>query len=370
MTGSSGRRRRSFAPVSVSVLLVLAALLSACGGGELASKAVSTATHGGRSVVVGCRSAVYGELAADWRSPRQGALVAGPIAWPYLSQVVRLPASMDAQSHDLAPFVKALVVVDPWPRCHPGHPQQRARPPVLDYTRLPAQRVPVADGASAVTFRPCARGRASLGPTDAHSSRVASSSAARSAPSSIFRQSQAHAGAALHRIWETTAQLQREPFRCQRGPRRRAGRPEPVSSHARDATSLWTRGRRFCFRLRPSRLRPRQRGGISLTTEHGSSGDRSAKEPVATRRARYWCGARIARRTVLSGFPSPIARATARASRSATSSFRALPAVGTACGSYSTGEADRLRGVPTRTPRGWGRDRRLHRGRDGGRRGS
>lgn len=146
----------------VAGLAVIALVLSGCGGSKHAH--VVTTANG---VVVGCASAVYGQLAAGWRSPRHGALVAGPIAW-VIGFVGHQPSSAYAPSHGLAPGVKALAVVNAGPGVTVSVPAGERNRLSLDYTdvqpRSPAGGAAyrVSDGASA--FRPCARGQGLVGP--------------------------------------------------------------------------------------------------------------------------------------------------------------------------------------------------------------
>lgn len=146
----------------VVLLLVLAALLSACGGKHRASLLTSSATsHGPRGVAVGCSSAVYGDLAAGWRSPRQGAVIVGPIAWPYLSTYSKARPSSFASSHGLAPAVKALAVVNPGAQVTVSVPASERHRLSLDYTSVQPRAQTgnavfrISDGASAITFTPC-----------------------------------------------------------------------------------------------------------------------------------------------------------------------------------------------------------------------
>lgn len=152
-----------------SLLLSLAML--ACGSTRESTRAAGprlepnhvhavTTANGGRSVVVACASAVYGQLAAGWRSPRQGALVAGPIAWVALSRVLPGSKSMYAPSHGLAPAVKALAVVNPGRGVTVSVPVGERGRLSLDYTSIAPRSQKqglfrVSDGASVVKFKPC-----------------------------------------------------------------------------------------------------------------------------------------------------------------------------------------------------------------------
>ena len=74
-------------PPGIGVLLVAAVIAAAVAVPVLAAHSGSPATRPaprgtvGGSVVVGCGHAVSGRLPADWRSPRAGTLVTGPITW-------------------------------------------------------------------------------------------------------------------------------------------------------------------------------------------------------------------------------------------------------------------------------------------------
>ena len=104
----------------LAALTVIALTVAGCGQDHAATAARSgpstaprSATHDPRGVAVGCSSAVAGDLAAGWRSPRQGTVIAGPIAWPYLGMLSKARPSSFASSHGLAPATKALAVVNP-----------------------------------------------------------------------------------------------------------------------------------------------------------------------------------------------------------------------------------------------------------------
>ena len=121
---------------------------------------------------------MYGQLASRWRSPTEGTLVAGPIAWPYLRELATdsgapyiAPPASYAPVHGLAPSVKALVIVNAGTTVRVRIPANERARLSLDHTYIQTLRsmnnreyVRVADGASQVTFRACARGPA-VGPT-------------------------------------------------------------------------------------------------------------------------------------------------------------------------------------------------------------
>ena len=116
-------------------------------------------------------------MASGWRSPANGTLVAGPLAWPYLRHLATdagapfpHPASY-APTHGLAPSVKALVLVNAGTSVRVSIPASERGRLSLDYTYIQTLRslnngeyLRVADGASQVTFRACARGPG-VGPT-------------------------------------------------------------------------------------------------------------------------------------------------------------------------------------------------------------
>jgi hypothetical protein len=144
---------------------VIAAFVCGSVAAGCAAKAVhSTASIPARSVVVGCADSVYGQLAPDWRSPKRGTVVAGPIAWPYL-RANRSAASTFAPDRGLAPGEKALAVVDVGSSIIVSIPRRERARLSLDYTNLSPRSVRgdqralfrVSDGASSVTFRPCTR---------------------------------------------------------------------------------------------------------------------------------------------------------------------------------------------------------------------
>ncbi len=153
MTSSAGSLWRRLRLVSVGGFVglgaVLAVALTACGGGKTA---VFMDVSG--PVEVGCKDAVYGQLAAGWRSPRSGTVIAGRIAWPYLRVTARHPLAGDRSTR----AVKALAVVDPGPGVTVSIPPAERRRLSLDYVNLqPSGRFHVSDGAHAVTFKPCPR---------------------------------------------------------------------------------------------------------------------------------------------------------------------------------------------------------------------
>jgi hypothetical protein len=116
-------------------------------------------------------------MASGWRSPANGTLVAGPLAWPYLRNIATdsgapfpHPASY-APYHGLAPSVKALVLVNAGTTVRVSIPANERTRLSLDYTYIQTLRpvnngsyMPVTDGASQVTFRACAPGPG-VGPT-------------------------------------------------------------------------------------------------------------------------------------------------------------------------------------------------------------
>lgn len=152
----------------------------------VAGSAQALPPPGTQSVTVGCWNSVYGQLASDWRSPSTGAIVAGPIAFPYLRELAAHPsgpgvstATSYAVRQGLAPALKTLVVVSAGTVVRLRIPTAERGRVSLDYTYVqtgweinkqgigPYFRV--ADGASQVTFRACSSGsgveRGGGGPT-------------------------------------------------------------------------------------------------------------------------------------------------------------------------------------------------------------
>lgn len=119
---------------------------------------------GTHSVVRGCATANLGGgpnegLAAGWRNPSTGAIVAGPIAWPYLRLLADHSGSL-APLHGLAPGVKALIVVTAGAVVRVVIPANERARLSLDYSYIPPRDARqnlfrVADGASQVTFKAC-----------------------------------------------------------------------------------------------------------------------------------------------------------------------------------------------------------------------
>ena len=156
-------------PITVVVALgVLVASLSGCDGDNHPSPlGEGTGRPGGgeagRAVVVGCKRAVYGPLGGNWRSPGQGTVVAGPIAWVGLFGYAREQPPWTYQPRrGLAPAVKALAVVNPGRAVTVSVPPAERGRVSLDYTYIQPRAQTaggslfrVSDGASAVTFKPC-----------------------------------------------------------------------------------------------------------------------------------------------------------------------------------------------------------------------
>jgi hypothetical protein len=153
-----------------AVLFAVAALVAGFAASVQAQQPARTPVQfppaGTQSVTVGCAAAVYGGMGPDWRSPANGTLIAGPIAWPVLRQLATDSGGPRAASyaprHGLATSVKALVAVNAgtvvWVRI-PASERMRLS---LDYTYIQTGRntsqgtyFRVADGASQVTFKAC-----------------------------------------------------------------------------------------------------------------------------------------------------------------------------------------------------------------------
>jgi len=105
-------------------------------------------------------------MGPDWRSPANGTLIAGPIAWPVLRQLATdsggPPAASYAPRHGLATSVKALVAVNAGTVVRVRIPASERMRLSLDYTYIQTGRntsqgtyFRVADGASQVTFKAC-----------------------------------------------------------------------------------------------------------------------------------------------------------------------------------------------------------------------
>lgn len=105
-----------------------------------------------RTVVVGCEQTVIGQLRPGWRGSRTGTVVAGPVAWVYLGGAANQAAIN--RSH----FVQSMAVVNPGPDVTVSIPRSERREISLDYTSVqPRSRFYLSQGASSVTFKPCAR---------------------------------------------------------------------------------------------------------------------------------------------------------------------------------------------------------------------
>jgi hypothetical protein len=146
--------------------------LALLAGLALVALAAAAAAQGralpSRPVTVGCRSSVEGQLAADWRSAAAGAIIAGPIAWPYLARAASdarhrlrpVPPSY-ALWHGLAPALKVLAVVDAGAAVRVSvPPDERARLSLAFTYPSPTpthDHFPIGDGATDVTFVPCSR---------------------------------------------------------------------------------------------------------------------------------------------------------------------------------------------------------------------
>ena len=121
---------------------------------------------GTQSVTVGCASAVYGQMGPHWRSPANGTLIAGPIAWSVVRSLATdsggPPPASYAPYHGLAGSVKALVAVNAGTVVRVRIPASERTRLALDYTYIQTGRntkqgtyFRVADGASQVTFKAC-----------------------------------------------------------------------------------------------------------------------------------------------------------------------------------------------------------------------
>jgi hypothetical protein len=145
----------------LTVLTAFGAL--AAGAAGAAADQAARATVPDRSVVVGCKRAVYGQLGRHWRDPKS-TLVAGPLALAsLLGYVRRAPASTYDSSHGLAPQIKALAVVDAGRAVRLSVPARERDRLSLDYTYVHSvagtDKYRVSAGASNVTFKPCAASR-------------------------------------------------------------------------------------------------------------------------------------------------------------------------------------------------------------------
>lgn len=144
--------------VAVSVAVVVGVLLViGHGSGTRASLPLTGGPHPGlstnpsSSVVVDCADTVSGQLASGWHSPRSGTVVAGPISWLYLRQ------NADRVAISKSRFVEALAVVEPGRGVTVSIPTGERGRLALDYTDVaPRRRFYLSQGASSVTFRPCA----------------------------------------------------------------------------------------------------------------------------------------------------------------------------------------------------------------------
>jgi hypothetical protein len=127
----------------------------------VASTAAPAAT---RPRVIGCARAVYGSI-DGWRSA-PGTVLAGPVGWPSLVGTPQ-PRSFFGPHNGLAVFVKGLLVVKPGHVVTvriPAHERSRL---ALYYGKTFRPRAQwhdatwfrVSDGAAAITFKACPRGR-------------------------------------------------------------------------------------------------------------------------------------------------------------------------------------------------------------------
>ncbi|MGH2910346.1 MAG: hypothetical protein ACRDK8_13760 [Solirubrobacteraceae bacterium] len=135
-------------------------------GSETSGPTTNVTDHSGqgaRTVTVSCGDAVYGQLAHDWRDPRQGTLVASPIAWPYVRDTYAghrgAQSIRRAHAHGSGFAAKALAVVAAGRSIQVVVPVAERARLSLTYAGFHPGPYRVADGASAVTFRPCARGQ-------------------------------------------------------------------------------------------------------------------------------------------------------------------------------------------------------------------
>lgn len=117
-----------------------------------------------RPQVVGCGQAVFGSV-GDWRAARSS-VVAGHAGWPYLVAFQQSRSSYGPH-RGLAAFVKGLFVVEPAHVVTVRIPASEQRRLSLYYAATFEPRAQwhdttwfrVSDGAAAITFRACPRGR-------------------------------------------------------------------------------------------------------------------------------------------------------------------------------------------------------------------
>ena len=113
-------------------------------------------------------------MGPDWRSPANGTLIAGPIAWPVLRLLATdsggPPAASYAPYHGLATSVKALVAVNAGTVVRVRVPASERTRLSLDYTYIQTGRntsqgtyFRVTDGASQVTFKACSLAQSPTG---------------------------------------------------------------------------------------------------------------------------------------------------------------------------------------------------------------
>ena len=153
--------------VTRAALVLLGALLTALLPALAGARAAPDGSAAARRVTLGCRNSVFGGLGNGWRRASRGAIIAGPLAWPLLEYIASdsgkpfpHPSSYAARG-DLAPSVKALVVINPGRTVRLSvQAGERARLS-LDYDYVqggtPDGYFKVAAGAAAVTFVPCAQ---------------------------------------------------------------------------------------------------------------------------------------------------------------------------------------------------------------------
>ena len=165
--GRHARVRSSFGRIAP-----VATLAAAVVGFAAAAQAVPP--PGTQSVTVGCATAVYGQMGPHWRSPANGTLIAGPIAWPVLRLLATdsggPPAASYAPYHGLATSVKALVAVNAGTVVRVQIPASERTRLSLDYTYIQTGRSTnrgtyfrIADGASQVTFKACSLAQSPTG---------------------------------------------------------------------------------------------------------------------------------------------------------------------------------------------------------------
>jgi hypothetical protein len=164
-------RRHTYLSTALALVSVVAASGAiADASGLLASPTPNgiyppTPPAGTQSVTVACANRVIGPLPRDWRSPSNGTLAAGPIAWPGARWVATAPPTRYALQRGLAPGEKALAVVNAGAIVRVSIPASERARLSLNYTYIPnrGQAAPgsgtplyrLADGASNVTFKAC-----------------------------------------------------------------------------------------------------------------------------------------------------------------------------------------------------------------------